>query len=329
MNMANNPVLKVVQNKEDGTISVYIDDGEQPIVTQNARKGHRPYLHPINAPDGQGRITEYSPGHHTHQTGLYWGFTRINGNDDLIPEGKLYDWFYGREFRHFQKPDGTWDKEERPPKKKKEIATATGRDYFHNQRETHWQLNTASVTRPNGEKVSWQTVYNMLGDDGECIMVETQNWTASVVDGKYFLTLEWLGHAQIDITVNKFDYGGMFLRMPWRNKMPAEVINAAGHKDLDAEGKRAKWLDIGMQVEGRDDLAHITIFDHPENGGAPTAWRVDGEFGVGPTRAINGDWSISKGETERVRHQLVVFTGGADTSEIEELWKTFSKGETL
>ena len=81
----------------------------------------------------------------------------------------------------------------------------------------------------------------MLDEKGECIMVETQKWSVSIVDGKYILTLEWLGHAQIDITVNKFDYGGMFLRMPWRNKMPAEVINSAGDKDLDAEGQRAKW----------------------------------------------------------------------------------------
>ena len=327
--MKNDDRLKIVQNEELDTISVYRYDEQLPIVTQNVRKDHRPFLHPIVSPDGKGPITEYSPGHHTHQTGLYWGFTRINGNDALIPEGNLYDWFYGREFKNFQKPDGTWDKEERSPEKKKEIARAAGRDYFHNPGDKHWQLDSASVINSSAEKVSWETIYNMLDEKGECIMVETQKWSVSIVDGKYILTLEWLGHAQIDITVNKFDYGGMFLRMPWRNKMPAEVINSAGDKDLDAEGQRAKWLDIGMQVEGRDDLAHIAIFDHPENGGAPTAWRVDGEFGVGPTRAINGEWIIRKGDTEKVRHQLVVFTGDADSSEIEELWKTFAKGETL
>src|SRR5688500_20260194 len=26
-------------------------------------------------------LTEYSPAHHKHQTGLYWGFTRLNGRD--------------------------------------------------------------------------------------------------------------------------------------------------------------------------------------------------------------------------------------------------------
>jgi hypothetical protein len=36
-----------------------------------------------------------------------------------------------------------------------------------------------------------------------------------------------------------------------------------------------------MQVEGRDDLAHVTIFDHPENRGFPQKWRVDDQLGIG------------------------------------------------
>lgn len=66
---------------KSSTISIHRDGGETPILTQHARADHRPYLHPIVAPDGQGVLTEYSPGHHKHQTGLYWGFTRVNGRD--------------------------------------------------------------------------------------------------------------------------------------------------------------------------------------------------------------------------------------------------------
>ena len=35
------------------------------------------------------------------------------------------------------------------------------------------------------------------------------------------------------------------------------VINAARQQNALAEGKRAMWLDVGMQVEGRDDFARI------------------------------------------------------------------------
>ena len=70
--------LRAVQDKSTQAISIFRNDEEKPILTQNARPDFRPYLHPIEAPDGKGTLTEYSPGHHKHQTGLYWGFTRVN-----------------------------------------------------------------------------------------------------------------------------------------------------------------------------------------------------------------------------------------------------------
>ena len=45
--------LRIVQNQELGTISIYRPDGTLPILTQDACQDHRPYLHPIIAPDGK------------------------------------------------------------------------------------------------------------------------------------------------------------------------------------------------------------------------------------------------------------------------------------
>ena len=73
--------LRVVQDGDAQTISVFREGGAEAILVQAARADHRPYLHPMVAPDGNGILTEYSPGHHLHQTGIYWGFTRINGRD--------------------------------------------------------------------------------------------------------------------------------------------------------------------------------------------------------------------------------------------------------
>ena len=88
-------------------------------------------------------------------------------------------------------------------------------------------------------------------------------------NGRFLLDLEWRGEAKTDVTVGKYDYGGLFLRMPWREGMRAEVVNAARQRNERAEGQRAMWIDVGMQVEGRDDLAHVAIFDHPDNAGYP------------------------------------------------------------
>ena len=66
--------LIIRQDEGDSTLSVFREGEKNPIVVQNAKPDFRPYLHPIAAPDGKGVLTEYSPGHHKHQTGLYWGY---------------------------------------------------------------------------------------------------------------------------------------------------------------------------------------------------------------------------------------------------------------
>ena len=269
--------LSAAIDEVSGTITVFRDGDADPFLTQNAAQDHRPYLHPIVPADGQGLFTEYSPGHHKHQTGIYWGFTRVNG-----------------------------------------------RDYFHNPQGDYWQRVSARVLAANGPRVAWQTVYDLLGEDGEPILRETQTWSMEERDGAYYLDLEWKGDALEDITIGEYDYGGLFIRMPWTEGIKGNVMNAARQQNALAEGKRAMWLDVGMQVDGREDLAHIAVFDHPDNKGYPQPWRVDGQLGVGPVRARMGDWTISKGESEYIRHQLMFYTGGMSDMEITELWEDYT-----
>ncbi len=272
------PLSMRVEEGENGqAFYIYRGDETQPIITQHARTDHRPYLHPIEAPDGKGTLTEYSPGHHKHQTGLYWGFTRVNG-----------------------------------------------RDYFHHPEGDYWQRVSMDIQEAEGEQVRWQTVYHLLDKAGEAVMTETQNWTLEVRSDRYFLSLEWIGEAIEDITIGEYDYGGLFLRMPWKEGINGEVFNAAQQRNEQAEGQRAMWVDVGMQVEGREDLAHIAIFDHPENQGFPQPWRVDGQLGVGPVRARMGDWTIPKGQKEIIKHQLVVYTGELDDLELTKTWEEYS-----
>jgi putative membrane-bound dehydrogenase-like protein len=269
--------LRIEQNEAAGTISVYRNGTTELILTQNAKPDFRPYIHPIKAPDGKGVLTEYSPGHHKHQTGLYWGFTRVNG-----------------------------------------------RDYFHNPQGDYWRRVSVKVLEKQGPEVKWQTVYNLLDEQGKTVLKETQTWAVRERDKKFILELEWQGEAKNDVTIGKYEYGGLFLRMPWRPGIPGAVVNAARQRNEKAEGQPAMWNDVGMQVEGREDLAHIAIFDHPDNKGYPTQWRVDNQLGVGPARTRNGDWLIKKGQTETIRHQLVVYTGELNDVELTKTWGEFS-----
>jgi putative membrane-bound dehydrogenase-like protein len=273
--------LTIRQDERAGTITIRQQGRTQPIVVQNAGPHSRPYLHPIAAPDGIGVVTEFSPAHHTHQTGLFWGFTRVNG-----------------------------------------------RDYFHNSGEEYWRrvaatISDGSATTPKDE-VRWQTVYDLLDPAGNAVLTETERWSLHRVNDTFVLNLEWRGQAKTDVTIGKYDYGGLFLRMPWREGMRGEVVNAARQRDARAEGQRALWIDVGMQIDGRQDLAHVAIFDHPDNIGYPQAWRVDDQLGVGAARSRTADWSIKKGETEVIRHRLIVYTGTLNDVEMTNAWTEFS-----
>lgn len=273
--------LTVSTDPSGDRVLVHRSGATSPLLTQVAQVDFRPYLHPIIAPDGRGVLTEFSPGHHKHQTGLYWGFTRLNG-----------------------------------------------RDYFHNPGVTHWKRVAVSVLKAaaanSADSVQWQTVYELLGEDGKSILRESQIWTLRDEGHRYQLDLQWTGEALVDITVGKYDYGGLFVRMPWKAGIAGEVVNSARQRDGRAEGQQAIWLDVGMQVEGREDLAHITILDHPQNGGFPQPWRVDNQLGVGPVRARSGDWKIVKGQQETIRHRFLVHTGELNDIDISRRWSEFT-----
>lgn len=249
-----------------------------PLVTQQAKADFRPYLHPIMGPDGVGELTQFSPGHHRHQTGLYWGFTRVNG-----------------------------------------------RDYFHHPKGDYWRRKYHGVLTERGTHVRWNTTYEMLDAEKKPVLVESQTWTLSGGKDHYVLDLMWEGKAAVDVTIAKYSYGGLFLRMPWSRQTGGEAVNSEGQKNSGAEGKRTRWVDVGMPIKGRDDWGRIVIMDHPSNDGHPNPWRVDGQLGVGPCRARLGSWSIPKGKTATIRYRLLVYTGKHDAKRVEQFWKAFAK----
>lgn len=270
-----NSVLQVHQS--DDVIEVTTSSGST-VLKNIVKENHRPYIHPLLAPDGNTLMTEYSPDHHKHQTGIYWGMTRVNG-----------------------------------------------RDFFHNPGEKYWRKVQTEIIADSAHVVSWATSYEMLDSMGEVLMLEVQTWKVQSDKGFYIIDLEWDGRAIQNVVVGEYDYGGLFVRMPWTETTPAKVINAARHTDLRAEGQRAMWLDLGMQIGAKKQMSHIAIFDHPQNRGYPTPWRVDGQFGVGPARCRLGDWEIKAGNSELLRYRLAIYQGEQSDVEITKQWENFSE----
>jgi hypothetical protein len=203
------------------------------------------------------------------------------------------------------------------------LKQVNGRDFFMKWQSDYWRRVSARILKPRGSQVEWQTVYDMLGEDGAVLMRETQTWSMAEVGGRYLLDLEWKGEAKVDITLGKFYVGGLFVRMPWHNGTRAEIVTEAGYRNLAAEQKRAKWVDLADQIDGRDDMAHIAVFDHPENYNFPAPWRVDSQMGFGPNRNAS-ERHFEKGKTETIRHRLIVYTGELDVAAMTRAWDEFA-----
>jgi hypothetical protein len=242
----------------------------------------RPFIHPLRAPDGKGGdLTELSPDHHKHQTGLYVGFVKVNG-----------------------------------------------RDFFHNRGKDHFRgpaLNSFGSSREGDPRAEWVVKYDLLDGQGKAMLEERQWWTIRDRETHLLLDLDLtLTAAGKDVTLGKHDYGGLFLRMPWRQKTGGKAVNSEGDENAKAEGKRARWVDVGMPIEGRKDWGHVAVLDHKDNPRHPVAWRVDGQFGVGPAFTRSADFVLKKGEKLDLRYRLVVYTGELDTKRIEAAWKGFT-----
>lgn len=274
--------LNLREDPETGAIRVFRNDSGVPILTQNAATDFRPYIHPIVSPDGKGILTELSPNHHVHQTGVYWGFTRVNG-----------------------------------------------RDYFGNPGNNYWRRVSCLPLIKKGDAVQWETVYQMLEETGEVLMIETQRWTLRDLGDRYFLDLNWTGEAVTDVTIGNYFYGGLFVRMPWREGIESASINSLGDRDRAADSLRALWVDVAMAIAGRDDWGHIAILEHPRNPDFPQPWRVDKNQGVGPSRAKLGGWKIRKGEKDSYQHRLVIYTGEFNDEKLNEDWLQYSGEKTL
>ena len=261
---------------EGDTIRISRKAGDTTLVVQNAAADHRPFLHPIMAPDGKGELTQYSPGHHPHQTGLYWGFTRVNS-----------------------------------------------RDYFHHPKDNYWKHVATSNVTLDGAVAVWRVTYDLLDAAGMPILRQEHQWTLTDHRDHFTLDIDWTGTAHVDTTVGKYNYGGLFLRMPYDRKTGGKAVNSEGLENGHCEGKTARWVDTGMPIKGRDDWGHIVIMDHPMNEAHPSPWRVDGQLGVGPCRARLGDWSIAKDESAAIRYRLLVYTGDFNAEKVESVWKDY------
>jgi len=182
--------------------------------------------------------------------------------------------------------------------------------------------------------VSWRSQAAWLGPDGQRRLTETLAFTVRRGTAeRYAVDLLWTLRAHRDLTIGRYDYGGLAVR-PITHP-DREHLNANGQTGADTSEARAAWCDVTAPFDGsrawtaEDKLAGawygVTVFDHPQNPTYPTPWRVDGHGLINPSPSLAGDWSITDGDEVSFVYRLLVHAGKPDPDLLDHLHEEFAE----
>ena len=175
----------------------------------------------------------------------------------------------------------------------------------------------------NVDPLRWTVEAIWRHTDGSYLLAEEQTWTMKRADTASVLDLEWRLQAIPEVTIGQLAYGGLFLRMPFREERGAEVVNSSGLRNDECEQQAAEWVDLFMPIDRGDSYGGIAIFDHPDNPGHPARWRVDGSRGINPSPCIPGPIDLAAGETVNYRYRLLAHREKLQVEKLQEHWTSY------
>ena len=259
--------------------------GRDPVLVQRSGSGLRPYLHPLRAADGRSLLTEDAPSHHPWQHGVSIGL-----ND---PDGVGY-WTEGR---------------------------------LADRAATDGRISARPLAPPcfRDGAIAWTAGAEYRRPDGRLHLRECQEWSWRALPGAgWVLDLDWiLAAADGPVSFPRYDYGGLFIRMPWHDGDPVAVLADHGadrREDIDA--RPARWVAMALCGVG-GAWNTLAVVDHPGNPAHPQPWRFDCGYGFGPGRCIAGPWLLEPGRPCRQRYRLIALPGRPAAAAITPVAESF------
>jgi hypothetical protein len=252
------------------------------VLEQRVGPGQRPFIHPIRVPLGAGVLTEDAPAHHPWQHGLYIGLNDVNGV-------------------------GFWTEGLHPQRGRDDGAFSS------------WLEGKASVT---SGVAHWGVSTDYLDQQGLAMLRDHQAWELTVHEGCLTLDLTWTLHANRDLVFGEYEYGGLFLRMPYRKEVGGKTLDSEGQSE---SGHRARWVAVELALPDTGRHVQAALLDHPENPGSPVVWRIDNELGIGPSPSAAGTWNLHQSGATTFRYRLVAFAQTSGGRRVEELWREFTE----
>ena len=172
---------------------------------------------------------------------------------------------------------------------------------------------------------SWTIEAIWRNTEGQSLLLEHQNWSLGLDSAHMILDLIWKLQAISDVRIEQHSYGGLFVRMPFRQYYEASVFNSAGQQGDETEQQPARWVSLHMPIEGSSKGGGIAILDHPANPDHPVKWRVDGQRGINPSPCIKEEMNLETGEAVTYRYRLVLQTKPLTFDQLTILWEKFAQ----
>jgi len=126
--------------------------------------------------------------------------------------------------------------------------------------------------------------------------------------------------------------GGIGIRASeeW-NRNNSYVLTSEGKTREDADGTKARWVDINGQFKNKGQSG-IVFFSYPKNREHPEpmrVWPIDANDGRGdmffefcPVR--NVQWVLDTGKAYRLKYRMLVYDGNIDAGTADRLWNDFA-----
>lgn len=275
-----------------------------------------PYLYPVNGPNGKSVVRHYpmttgvkgEQQDHPHHRAIFFTHSHVNGFNFWAPQAE----------------------------ERKGRDTAIAHDRFEKIE--------------SGEKRGELIVWTKWTGEGEVVLRERKRLTfIPAGDGQVLMDYDVTLHAgDKDVKFGDNKDGGLGLRVASTMKVRAiarhakespsfgALVNSRGDKNDATWGKSAEWVDYsGPDASG--GTVGVAIFDHPANLRAPTGWHAryyglltanrfaTGSFGrITGAKKGEGDYTIPKGKSLRLRHRFFIHRGDAKDGRVAESYKAYA-----
>lgn len=177
---------------------------------------------------------------------------------------------------------------------------------------------------------SWVITHHAWLDEStkKPLLLERRRTHVQLLDkGEWLLILDMTFQTKEEAVLGKTPFGPIGVRMAKTigvHDGGGAIRNSNGQtNEKEVFWKRAKWVDYSGPVA--DGIVEgITLFDHPDNPGHPSAFHVRDDGWMGASLTFDGPLKVAPGQPLRVRYGLYAHAGMPSQDDLERRWSEFA-----